>query len=229
MTGAVAAEVSFDVDVVDPDGAGVYGLAQVMVNASTLATLDAQDALDQTSADLAPAGFANLEDILYIGYGVDAAAGGTVEIALPPADELPAAASTQVTSAFPTVTHTADCAVQASGPANTSIAFFEMLVAPGLVANTANGGFAVALLSDAQIDVEAVPDGTRLYSWMHSDAEVDVAFAGTGCETAGLSANLSLEAGWNTVAYVTSDGGASLSLENAEIPETVVATVVATP
>lgn len=80
-------------------------------------------------------------------------------------------------------------------------------------------------MSDGELDVEGpLADGTRLYTWIHADAPTDVSFTGSDCD--GYGADVSLEAGWNTAAWVVGGGGTTFALQNVTMPETVTATVI---
>ena len=201
---------SYEVTVADPDDVGPLTLSQVMVDADTLS----------------PSALSEIESGLWFGNTVDATAGSTVTVTLPSEGELPADVLANVENAFPNADSAPDCSVQATtASANVTYTFFELLVAPGLAALTPDGGLAVALMSDGELDVEgSLSDGTRIYTWIWADGATDVTFTGSDCD--GYGADLSLEAGWNTAAWVVGGGGSTFTLQDVTMPDPVTATVL---
>lgn len=213
---------SFEVQVTDPADLGTVALAQVMVGESIL-TPSLEPAIRDA---LAPTELFEVEPDLWLGEAVDAIAGATIEVTLPTEAELPAGTFASVEEAFLNAVVPPDCAVDASADATVSLSVFGGLTVPGLAAYTFDGStaFAYAALSDEAIDpTVAPPDGTRFYTWIHSDGATDVTFIGAGCVD--FQADLSLVAGWNFAAWVYDSAGPTLTLTNVDAPESLVATV----
>jgi len=104
--------------------------------------------------------------------------------------------------------------------------FFQFLTAPGLAALTPEDGLAVALMSDGELDVEgSLAAGTPIYTWIYADSATNLSFTGSDCD--GFGASLSLEAGWNTAAWVAGGGSTTtFVLQDATMPDPVTVTVV---
>lgn len=219
--GQVDADVSFDVTVADPEDAGVFALAQLMVGADAFGVTAVEGA---AAGQLAPAGLTEVEPDIWLGNVVDASAGSTVEIVLPTEEELPPETLANVANAFPQTDAAADCQVDATtSTAVVTVSVFDFLTAPGLV-SYGGAGLDLVLLSDSEVDLTAtIPDGTRFYTWIHSDSAVDVGFSGSDCD--GFAADLSLDQGWNVAAWVVDDTEGSVTLVNVERPDALVATV----
>ncbi len=221
----MAADTSFDAEVADPGGIGVFALAHVMIGVDAFSMA----ALEGSSTDeLSPAELIEVETDFWLGNAVDAAAGSTVEIVLPTEEELPSGTRTNVGSAFPQVDDASvapDCQVDATpSSALVTVTAVEGVTIPGLVAYAADG-LTIAILSDAEVpDPIAPADGTRFYTWISSDSDVEVAFTGTDCGP--FAADLSLEPGWNFAAWVFDDTDSTYTLVNVERPDTLVATVI---
>jgi hypothetical protein len=215
--GGGTARPSFDVTVADPDDSAPVALSQTLVDGAALSTMT-----------LTSQSFTEVEGGLWVGNSVDAGAGDTVTVTLPPEDEIPADALTTVEDAFLNATEAPDCSVQASSSsAEVSYNLFQLLVVPGLVAFTPDG-LTPTVLSDAALDVDATDppsDGTRFYTWIYADSAVDVGFTGSDCN--GNDADLSLEAGWNMAAWVVGAGGTEFTLRDVAVPQQVTATVFA--
>lgn len=225
----VAPGTTFDVQVVDPDGASPFALSQLMIGTSILTTTaeDAASAPASTAA-LAPADLVEVDTGLWLGNTVDARAGATVEVELPAEEDIPAGALANVGQAFVNATDAPDCSVVASSASSVlTTVLFEGYTAPGLVAVTGFGELAPVYLGDATIDASAAtpPDGLRIYTWIHSDSAVDVSFAGTDCGD--LDVDLSLTTGWNTAAWVFDAATSGWTLVEAEAPDPIVGTVSA--
>jgi hypothetical protein len=208
--GGATAGPSFDVLVADPEGADPLTLSQVMVDGATLA----------------PSALSEIESGLWFGNTVDATAGSTATVTLPSEGELPGAVRTNVENAFLNAEGAPDCSVQATtASANVTYTLFQLLAAPGLAALTPEEGLAVALMSDSELDVDgSLADGTRIYTWIWADSATDVTFTGSDCD--GFDAELRLEAGWNTAAWVVGGGGTTFTLQDVTMPEPITATVI---
>lgn len=223
--GEVATGTTFDVQVVDPDGANPFALSQVLVGTSAL-TVTIEEAASTSTAALTTADLVEVDTGLWLGNTVDAQAGATAQVVLPATDEIPAGALANVEQAFLNATNAPDCSVVAS-PASAVLTavVFEGFAAPGLVAMTGLGELAPVYLSDATVDSSATtaPDGLRIYTWIHSDSAVDVTFDGTDCD--GFDADLSLATGWNTAAWVYDAATTGWTLVDAEAPDPMIGTV----
>lgn len=231
---ATPSEVAFDVEVAAPSGGTVLALAQIMVGEAPFSTT----ALSDASRDaLAPSALTEIETGIWLGNVVDATVGSTVEVTLPAADDVPAGTRASASQAFLNATNANDCQVDASDPAAlVTVSGFEGITYPGLLAYTVDA-LRLAVLSDASIaDPTALTDGTladgtRIYSWLYSDADVDVGFSGADCGFGGdvsFDADLSLEAGLNTVAWVFDAATSTYVLTDVEFPDTLVASVFVT-
>ncbi len=210
---------TFDVRISDPGDTGPLALGQVMFGQAAF-TPSVDGAV---SGALAPAELIEVETGAWIGNAVDAGAGDTVAITLPGEDDIPAGTYAHVEQAFLNATEAPDCQVNASTDAMVSVTVFEFLSVPGLVAYTVDG-LTGATLSDTPLDLtEPIPNGTRLYTWIHSDGAVDVTFSGGDCSN--LAADLRLEAGWNFAAWVYDDATSTATLVDVEQPESMVATI----
>jgi len=219
----VTAGTSFDVEISDPDGASPFAVSQLMVGTSVGATSATEAA---STPGLATANLVEVDNGVWIGNTIDAQAGATVEVALPAEDEIPAGTLANVERAFINATQAADCSVVASpSSAVVTTVLFEGYAAPGLVAIGGFGEAAALYLSDATVDPSSgtLPDGMRIYTWIHSDISVDVTFVGTDCGMA--DADLSLSAGWNSAAWVFDAGTSGWTLENVDAPDVFVGTV----
>lgn len=222
--GGVGANTTVDVRIVDPEGVRPYAVSQIMAGASitSLATYDDGAA----PSALAPAGFVEVQTGLWLGNTVDASAGATVEIALPNEDEIPSGTLANADQAFVNATVAPDCTVVASDPTvQLTTVLFESFAVPGLVASAGVVGLAPVFLSDASFDPDAatLPDGLRIYTWIHADGDVDVTFDGADCD--GFDADVNLTSGWNVEAWVYDSGTTGWTLSDAEAPETLVGTV----
>lgn len=230
-TGAeVATGTTFDVQVVDPDGANPFALSQLMIGTSILTPTTVADVASApaSTAALVPADLVEVDTGLWLGNTVDARAGATVEVELPAAEDIPAGALANVGQAFVNATDAPDCSVVASSAsAVVTTVLFEGFAAPGLVAVNGLGSLAPVYLGDATIDASAPtpPDGLRIYTWIHSDSAVDVSFTGTDC--GGLDADVSLTTGWNTAVWVFDAAASVWTLVEAEAPDPIVGTVAA--
>ncbi len=118
-------------------------------------------------------------------------ADGDLEALLVPADELllgidPVACAVAASDTSVMVTATA----------------FELVTTPGIVVLTADG-LVPGVLSDEPMTATDTPSLAELtfYGFVYASAPVEVNAMGDDCVTAGMTADVSLEAGWNWVTW----------------------------
>lgn len=224
---SVPAVPTFDVVLDDPGDAGVFAVGLLMISPAGLSSLstEALPAPSSASPELATSELVEVETGVFFGDLVEITDGGTAEASLPAASEIPAATIVPVGQAFLNATEAPDCAVDAEpATADVTTVVFEFLTIPGFVA-TAFDGAAVALATEAPIDVLTFPeDGDRVLGWAYAEEAVELSFTGGDCGPVVVE-DVALGQGWNTLAWTYDLVDDTFTLSVIDGPDTVYLTV----